>query len=105
MNAVEICTTLLLPMCVSPRRPTFSLQYHSAGESGEKKNSMFSHGTLLYIDRFYMLPYTDAVVPTTEPKIPSTSMPIPCTLLNTTSIHLDGQLIPRIHCICENIEK
>ena len=29
MKAVEICTTLLLPICVSPRRPTFSLQYHS----------------------------------------------------------------------------
>lgn len=28
MNAVDICTTLLLPMCVSPRRPTFSLQHH-----------------------------------------------------------------------------
>lgn len=28
IKAVDICTTLLLPMCVNPRRPTFSLQYH-----------------------------------------------------------------------------
>lgn len=49
MNAVEICTTLLLPMCVSPRRPTFSLQYHSAGEPGEKKKfHVFTRYTALH---------------------------------------------------------
>ena len=37
MKAVEIWTTLLLPMCVSPRRPTFSLQHHAQENGLESK--------------------------------------------------------------------